>query len=121
MRYRAATCRKSSVDTRSVYWGVFALVALLCDAVRLGQSRTRLHERCIVSTEIARAGVSTCKFYNMSRHNVCVFLHRDLVLQRCKMHDFRPEHDMTSRRYKVFVCFVLPVCLYHLKRNPAAE
>lgn len=76
MRYRAATCRKSSVDTRSVYWGVFAIVALLCDAVHLGQSRTRLHERCIVTTETARAGVSTCKIYNMSRRNVCVSAQR---------------------------------------------
>ncbi len=38
--------------------------------MRLGQSRTRLHERCIVSTETARAGVGTCKIYNNLRHNV---------------------------------------------------
>ena len=47
---------------------------LLCDAVRLGQSRTRLHERCIVSTETARACVSTCKVYNI-HVTMCVCLH----------------------------------------------
>ena len=58
----------------------------LCDAMLIGQSRTRLHERCIVSTETARAGVSTCKIYNNSRHDVCVCLclHTELGAQEAQ-------------------------------------
>ena len=68
MRYHAATCRKSSVDTQTVYNGDFAIVAFyVMRCVQVSPARG-----CIVSTETARAGVSTCKIYNSSITSHCV-------------------------------------------------